>query len=161
MQLSNIRASSGVPPWRRAAWLPAWSRKVAAVWTILPVSCLYAICLLPECEPSCQSRSWAAPLATARIPFVFSQPFNISTSHSELIVHAWCATASPHLHAVLLLLLSLLYLDFFFSSTGPRFELQIGAVPMFYLLNGTTYVLYASIIKESKRPGNSLPIIKL
>lgn len=161
MQLSNIRASSGVPPWRRAAWLPAWSRKVAAVWTILPVSCLYAICLLPECEPNCQGRSWAAPLATACIPFVFSQPFNIFTSHSELIVHAWWATASPHLHAVLLLL-SLLYLDFFFfPSTGPRFELQIGAVPMFYLFNGTTYVPYSRVIKEFKHPGNSLPIINL
>lgn len=44
---------------------------------------------------------------------------------------------------------------------GPRFELQIGAAPMFYLLNGTTYVLYSHVIKEFKHPGNSLPIINL
>lgn len=51
------------PPW--AARLPAWCLKVAAVWTILPVSC--ALCHLSpaECGPlslptSCRSRSWAA-----------------------------------------------------------------------------------------------------
>lgn len=50
----------------------------------------------------------------AHRPFVFPCPFDILTSHSELIVLAWCALRFSALTPVLLLLLLLLlYFDFF------------------------------------------------
>lgn len=82
----------------------------------------YAICLCRNASPARAPRQLserimggsALSLPPAPRPFVFPQPFNILTSHSELIAYAWCAPGSLCLRAVLLLLLlSLLYFDFF------------------------------------------------
>lgn len=58
----------------------------------------------------------------AHRPFVFLCPFDILTSHSELIVLAWCALCFSALTPILLLLLLLLYFDFRGSALNCKCE---------------------------------------
>lgn len=56
-------------------------------------------------------------------PFVFLCPFDMLTSHSELIVFAWCALRfSAPTPVLLLLLLLLLYFDFRGSALNCKCE---------------------------------------
>lgn len=112
------------PPW--AARLPAWCLKVAAVWTILPVS--YALCHLSPVEFQAffsLSLSLSPPVVGAdhgRRSQAFCVPLPIRHTHLPLWINCARLVRFSALTLVLLLLLLLLYFDFRGSALNCKCE---------------------------------------
>lgn len=169
MRLSNIWANGGVPPRRgpHGSPLDVWRLPLFEQSSLCPM--LYAICLqwnfrLFFLSLSLFLHQLSEPImGGAHRPFVFLCPFDILTSHSELIVLAWCASPHWRSYCCCCYCYYILIFEALLWIANAR-----GAALMFYLWTANevpAYEPHSRIIKETfeafKQSTNARPIMKL